>query len=402
MKKEKHLDFENLLDRYVNLVGSCCFIIGIFLLSLPLFWESIFSNLISNIGVFISTSIAIAFIHGRYIQKYDRKFIISEIQRTIFNNEEIIKNEFFYFPKNLLLSKENEKIELKNDAKIIYTDNHKTTSDKLIILLHGLGLDNNDFEEYMGKSEYRCIAPSMFGFNEDNLPANPISFDNHCILMKEFINDIIRRIDPEETILVGFSIGADLAFRLVEKYFEEDELKKLKIYKFLSLDCNIDKHTCFFSSLISKIDYNNTNKISLIEIVKNISDQAFENIKGDNELSNWVNINEYLVKVFSKFSYESINIPIEFSKEIHQLYNTDNYIFFIKLYGNVTKKIIVKCIFSSSNSKLKLFEMEKKAKNESSINTKDFRKLFSIKTVDHFALIDKKYLSHYIKTFIET
>ena len=62
----------------------------------------------------------------------------------------------------------------------------KHDSDELVIFLHGLGLDANDFRSYLAESKLHCIALTLYGFNtaeKYDEHYKPISLQSHVRLL---------------------------------------------------------------------------------------------------------------------------------------------------------------------------------------------------------------------------
>ena len=94
-----------------------------------------------------------------------------------------------------------------------------TDSPYLVVLLHGLGLDANDFRPYMYNAVEHTAAVTLFGFNADEAQDTryrPITLRLHAELVSGAINNLQRRYPRKMLVLAGFSLGADMIFRLTE------------------------------------------------------------------------------------------------------------------------------------------------------------------------------------------
>jgi pimeloyl-ACP methyl ester carboxylesterase len=194
------------------------------------------------------------------------------------------------------------KIEIQADILDVATDEHdlvvgrslhyleaKRDSPEIVIFLHGLGLDANDFRPYMAESKFHCVALTLYGFNEeekDNDRYQPISLQTHVRLLAYSLASL-QALNPKKRMaLAGFSFGADVIFFLVQHHLEA--ARKLNLSTALLLDPNVNSATTTISSRIAKVDKNRP----LTELVR-ILDSA-------NDVAEFRNLCEYLYKITSK------------------------------------------------------------------------------------------------------
>ena len=95
-----------------------------------------------------------------------------------------------------------------------YLDNERD-SDVLVVLLHGLGLDERMFDDVLTRLPYRAVAPSLYGFGPAASNRLPLSMSDHDRLLAVLIREIERGIRHTRVILAGFSAGADQALSLL-------------------------------------------------------------------------------------------------------------------------------------------------------------------------------------------
>jgi pimeloyl-ACP methyl ester carboxylesterase len=131
----------------------------------------------------------------------------------------------------------------------------KRDSSELVIFLHGLGLDANDFRPYMAESRHHCIALTLYGFNaeeRDDDHYKPISLQTHVQLLG-YALDRVHRIHPRKRMaLVGFSFGADVMLFLPQ--FAGDATRRLQLNKAVLLDPNVNHSTTTISARIAIVD----------------------------------------------------------------------------------------------------------------------------------------------------
>lgn len=162
-------------------------------------------------------------------------------------------------------------------------------SDDLLIFLHGLGLDANDFRPYMAESRFHCIALTLYGFNTDEKNDDhyrPISLQSHVQLLAYTLKKMQRKYPYKRITLVGFSFGADMIFFLMQ--FAAKAARGLNIRKAILLDPNVNETTTTISSRIAVVD----KEQPLTELVK-ILDSA-------SNVNEFRNLCEYLYKITSK------------------------------------------------------------------------------------------------------
>jgi pimeloyl-ACP methyl ester carboxylesterase len=131
----------------------------------------------------------------------------------------------------------------------------KRFTDELVVFLHGLGLDAEDFRPYMSESKFHCVALTLYGFNadeRDNDHYRPISLESHVQLVGYALRRLRRRYPHKRLILVGFSFGADIILCLRE--FAPGVLADLRLHRVVLLDPNINNTTTTISSRIAEID----------------------------------------------------------------------------------------------------------------------------------------------------
>jgi len=185
-----------------------------------------------------------------------------------------------------------------------FLDN-QVESDVLVCYLHGLGLDQSGFAPILEILPYRGIAPTLYGMEPKTRRRIRVSLNDHTVLMREFLRSWIDQLAPRLTLLVGFSTGADLAFRLFAATAPE-ELPPID--GFLSLGCNLSLETCFVSAILARLSRHDPGR--LLADLRSIGSRA-------QSLGEWVNVHEYFVKVFRKFQHDT-DALVSFAGEIVQ------------------------------------------------------------------------------------
>jgi serine/threonine protein kinase len=169
-----------------------------------------------------------------------------------------------------------------------YVDN-QVRSDVLVFFLPGLGLDHADFESILQRLRYRGVSPTLYGCEPERCGRISLSLADHVVILRELLKDVRERFHAETVVMVGYSMGADMGFELLLGAADEPTPR---IDAFLSLECNLGLDTCFVSRLLAGIDPAHP-ELSIAKL-RGLGDSAAS-------LDEWLNVEEYLVKVLRKF-----------------------------------------------------------------------------------------------------
>ena len=169
-----------------------------------------------------------------------------------------------------------------------YVDN-QVRSDVLVFFLPGLGLDHADFESILQRLRYRGVSPTLYGCEPERCGRISLSLADHVVILRELLKDVRERFHAETVVMVGYSMGADMGFELLLGSADEPTPR---IDAFLSLECNLSLDTCFVSRLLAGIDPAQP-ELSIAKL-RGLGDSAAS-------LDEWLNVEEYLVKVLRKF-----------------------------------------------------------------------------------------------------
>jgi pimeloyl-ACP methyl ester carboxylesterase len=169
-----------------------------------------------------------------------------------------------------------------------YVDN-QARSDVLVFFLHGLGLDHRDFEPILRRLPYHGVSPTLYGCEPERRGRFSLSLADHVVILREWLRELTELCQPTIIVMVGFSLGADMGFELL--LGSTDELGP-QIDAFLALECNLSLDTCFVSQILANLSAEHP-EISVADL-RQLGDSA-------RSLDEWLNIQEYLVKVLRKF-----------------------------------------------------------------------------------------------------
>lgn len=169
-----------------------------------------------------------------------------------------------------------------------YLETRRHTGD-LVVLLHGLGLDANDFRAYLAESAHHCVALTLYGFNvaeRDHPHYQPISLESHAHLVGYALQKLRQTYPRKRITLVGFSIGADLIMLLSE--LDRELLAQLRIRAAVLLDPNVNTATTTISSKIAEVGSDSSLK-DLVSVLRSAKSRA-----------EFRYLCEYLTKITSK------------------------------------------------------------------------------------------------------
>jgi pimeloyl-ACP methyl ester carboxylesterase len=207
--------------------------------------------------------------------------------------------------------------------KLHYLEAKRDSSD-LVLFLHGLGLDANDFRAYMAESRYHCIALTSYGFNDfekDDERYAPISLESHIALLAYALDKLHHLYPKKRMTLVGFSFGADMILLLDEFTKKAKNLfDEVPIHKAVLLDPNIDRRTTTISSRIARVDQANPDK--LLELLGSAS-----------TLDEFRYLCEYLYKILDK-NFAQIQ---RHARDVVQKWDVDTPARFLDYLGRLIK-----------------------------------------------------------------
>lgn len=125
----------------------------------------------------------------------------------------------------------------------------------MVIFLHGLGLDADDYRDYLSQhDEHHSIAITLLGFDaRKSVPGRPISLSDHVRMVAELICELNVKNPGKRIHLVGFSLGADLILRLAE-HWRANTSSAPPIAATLLLDPNVNQSTMTISKVFAEAD----------------------------------------------------------------------------------------------------------------------------------------------------
>jgi tRNA A-37 threonylcarbamoyl transferase component Bud32 len=172
-----------------------------------------------------------------------------------------------------------------------YLDNG-VESDVLVCYIPACGRAADQYDKVIETATYRGMAVTFRGFEPVTAWRPSLLLDDHMVIVREFLRDVVARIRPRFTIIGGFSSGADFAVRLAAA---PDPESRLRVDGCLALGANLSIDTCFLTSALATLK--DRDDAALLAILRRVSDAA-------GSLDEWVNICDYIVKIVPTFRHD--------------------------------------------------------------------------------------------------
>jgi len=136
--------------------------------------------------------------------------------------------------------------------RLAYMDN-QVASDRLVVLLHGVGADDARFETVTRTSRYRVVALTLAGFGRAEAYRPILSIDDHSRVLRILLRELIAEARPRHTVLVGHSAGSDQFLRMVH----DEGGAGVDIAGMVALAPNVSLETCFATRVYANMDASN-------------------------------------------------------------------------------------------------------------------------------------------------
>ena len=197
-------------------------------------------------------------------------------------------------------------------------------SDELVVFLHGLGLDADDFRPYLPESRFHCIAITQYGFNideKDDDHYRPISLQTHVQLLGYALRHIRAKYPKKRIAIVGFSFGADMLLFLPQIALEG--IRSVRVSRAILLDPNVNQTTTTISSKIAEVETDQRLKelVAILESAENLGD--------------FRNLCEYLYKITAK-NFAQIQ---RHAQDVIEMWPGDAYDAFLDRLGQLTSVV---------------------------------------------------------------
>jgi len=212
------------------------------------------------------------------------------------------------------------------------------------------------------------------------------------VILRELLRDVTARFHAETVVMVGYSMGADMAFELLLGRADEPTPR---IDAFLSLECNLGLDTCFVSRLLAGIDHAHP-ELSIAKLC-GISDSAAS-------LDEWLNVEEYLVKVLRKFQGD-IGVLQRAAADIVGLFSeTPGFEVFARWFRGARERVrALRVVFSSDPRTLAALARLKLDNLDTGVLEGEFPEAIITvsKNVDHFRLMATEHVVRQVDELVE-
>jgi pimeloyl-ACP methyl ester carboxylesterase len=169
---------------------------------------------------------------------------------------------------------------------LTYLDN-QVDSDRLVVLLHGVGADDGRFESVLRASRHRAIAITLVGFGRREGYRPMLGIDDHSRVLRILLRELVATCGPKQTLLVGHSAGADQFLRMLH----DEPGAGVDVAGLVALGPNVSLDTCFATRLYARIDA--ANPAGTLTILKTLA-------KDIDSLETWLVVQSYLSQTFIK------------------------------------------------------------------------------------------------------
>jgi pimeloyl-ACP methyl ester carboxylesterase len=222
--------------------------------------------------------------------------------------------------------------------RVTYVDN-QVQSDVLVFFLHGLGLDHHDFDPALERLPYRGLSPTLYGCEPGRPTRISLSLADHIVILREWLRDVVNRLEPSIVVMVGFSLGADMGFDLLLSPLDDPAPR---IDGFLSFDCNLSLETCFVSRVLAGMAPDRPD--TLVSDLQRLGGTAAT-------LNEWLNIHGYLVKVLRKFQADAVLLQRAAADIVRPLQETEGFEVFARWFKGARERgVVLRLVFSDEEA----------------------------------------------------
>ncbi|MGW4690120.1 alpha/beta fold hydrolase [Streptomyces sp. NPDC004244] len=249
----------------------------------------------------------------------------------------------------------------------------RTSSTHLVVLLHGLGLDAEDFRPYMNRARQHTVAITAFGHNADEARDHrygPIGLATHADLINGAINNLCRQYPNKKLTLVGFSVGADMLFRLAALWTAYPD-RKPKVAAALLLDPNINHSTMIITGSVAQM--NPDDPLAELKRIANTPRSPVE----------FQNVCEYLHKITEK----DLHQVQRYASELWTDWEPEGrYDLFFRRFDQLQALSGIVKVFFSTHFERHFNDVVGLARQ------RGVRRVFDLRRVDHFELCKETFL----------
>jgi serine/threonine protein kinase len=264
---------------------------------------------------------------------------------------------------------------------LTYMDN-QVGSDRLVVLLHGVGADDPRFETVLRTSSYRAVALTLVGFGHVDSHRPILSIDDHSRVLRIMLREIASECRPRQVVLVGHSGGADQFLRMLHA----DAETGIDIAALVALAPNVSLETCFATRLYAKLDA--ANPAGTLATLKAVAQDV-------DSLESWLVVQSYLSQSLIRLG-SNLEPLKRYAKEIMEPFEKPGEDPLVDWYRSARRHIpVVRMVFGSEESAAAEALLARHL--ESNVLGDDFAEdSFVIEPVHHLTLLEPERIQRHI------
>ena len=147
-----------------------------------------------------------------------------------------------------------------------YVDNG-VSSDTLVCFIPACGRGADQYTTLLETTAYWAIAPTGRGLEPVATWRPSLSLEDHIVLVRELLRDVVARVRPRFPVIAGFSSGADFSMRFAAA---PDPEARVRIDGCLALGSNLSIQTCFLTSALATLESHDDN--AMFNALRRVSD----------------------------------------------------------------------------------------------------------------------------------
>lgn len=213
-----------------------------------------------------------------------------------------------------------------------YLDN-KRPSDVLIICLHGIGVDQREFEDVLRQTPYRAVSLSLYGFGPVARMRPALSYADHNLLVSFLVEEIHQKIAPKTLVMVGHSSGSDQCLQIVASPLGE----RLQLDGLVLLGPSAIPAEGRMSSPFARLTGDPDEIFSTLRAMSAYAEN----------LTEWLIIHHYLLRAFDKFQTDTAALQ-KFAKTYIEALEDDR---FFRLFQTAVRRTRhLRCVFGTDDT----------------------------------------------------
>jgi pimeloyl-ACP methyl ester carboxylesterase len=203
------------------------------------------------------------------------------------------------------------------------------------MLFNAAWFDGSDLEPHLRQLPYRCVTPTLLGFEQRARRRFELSLNDHIVLLAGLLRAKIEEVRPSRVLLAGFSSAGDLVLHMAAQSHEgvppPDGV--------LVLGGNQAMETCFGSRVLARLDANHP--AQLMQDLRSVLDVA-------TNLDEWIIVNGYLSRIMVNFRSDLRPLR-SLARAIVEPFEKDDRGAFAKMYREASARArLVRCVFEDS------------------------------------------------------